>query len=272
MNSIRKSLALSLFVFCALPGSFGQCSASEYGPAEYRGIQERLARGWNTWNTRSVLSHVLLPSGFAINLAFKQHYWLDEKYLKEALIGRSGEDAEKVRPELHAYDGSYTRLELEWEQLNVRVESATDGDDLVILLTPLSPAESPVKLIVEPGRLWNEERGGYCLFGWDNFFLAYMSSLESRDLLSWGSHKAKNPFHETYLESMTAAGYESGMVDEHFFNPEEFGGEWILPSIARSDPNFERQLPLLGRSFRHHCFYRTRDPARPGTGAHEINR
>jgi glycogen debranching enzyme len=31
------------------------------------------------------------------------------------------------------------------------------------------------------------------------------------------------------------------MIDEHFFNPEEFAGEWILPSIARSDKDFKRQ-------------------------------
>ena len=59
---------------------------------QYREIQKKLAQGWNTWNTRSVLSQVLLPEGFSINLAFKQHYWLEERYLKEALIGRYGKD------------------------------------------------------------------------------------------------------------------------------------------------------------------------------------
>ncbi len=34
----------------------------------YKDMQSRLARGWNTWNTRSVHSHVLLPEGLAINL------------------------------------------------------------------------------------------------------------------------------------------------------------------------------------------------------------
>ena len=32
------------------------------------------------------------------------------------------------------------------------------------------------------GRLWNREYGGVALFGWDNFFLAYLSLLENRDL------------------------------------------------------------------------------------------
>ena len=34
---------------------------------EYDSLQRKLATGWNTWNTRSVLSHVLLPEGLAVN-------------------------------------------------------------------------------------------------------------------------------------------------------------------------------------------------------------
>jgi hypothetical protein len=51
----------------------------------YDELKQRLAHGWNTWNTRSVLSHVLLPSGFALNLCLKEY--ADGQYLKEALIG-----------------------------------------------------------------------------------------------------------------------------------------------------------------------------------------
>jgi neutral trehalase len=31
------------------------------------------------------------------------------------------------------------------------------------------------------------------------------------------------------------------MLEKHFFNPEEFAGEWILPSIARNDKSFPKQ-------------------------------
>jgi len=523
--------------------SYGSIPGHEY--PEYQNIKKKLIGGWNTWNSRNVLCHVLLPSCFAINLAFKQHYWLEEKYLKEALIGRYGKNVEEVRPGPHAFDGSYTRLDLKWEQLYARIESASEGGDLVILVTPLAPSKSPLKMVVESGmlwnrlgglarkgnvltacladqtinvyvtekqvndpyvetmtpylsvylnkpvgistgknrtigeihriirdqrerimkkadeygefseiytaiqsvmawntiyepkynrvvstagRLWNLEYGGYCLFGWDNFFLAYTSSLFDKDLafanvlehlrgktfegfipndnrgngskswdrsqppvgaimvkeiykkypekwflkaafddllnwnrwwikkrnnqglLSYGSHRTKNPFNEPGVNSKKTAGYESGMddspmyegvpfnkkkntmelqdvglnslyiadcealaemakilhrkkdmkelkeraekmrlkmlllwsdyaglylnrrtdtgaisaklsptlfypllaeipddrmarrmIDEHFFNPEEFFGKWILPSIARSDPVFLRQ-------------------------------
>jgi glycogen debranching enzyme len=98
---------------------------------------------------------VLLPEGFALNLAFKQHYWLDEQYLAEALIGRSGDRVEQILPGPHAHDGSYTRLDIRWEQLDARVETATAGSDLVVLVTPESEPSSPVKLVVETGMLWN---------------------------------------------------------------------------------------------------------------------
>ncbi len=247
-----------------------------------------------------MLQQVALPEGVAVNLSFKQVRWLDEPYLKEALIGRQGKGAPVIRPGLHAYDGSYTDLEITWQDLSATVRTAHIGDDLVVLLTPSREPEMPVKLIVElgmlwnrpgaiekngeqdlravtptrtidvfttgqhqedfyvqtmgpylvlvvdgpiavstgrprtleeveeavlaaraaleaeaaahedlaeawlaiqsgiawnivyepkgdrvvatVGRLWNEEYGGYCLFGWDNFFLAYMTGLADRDL------------------------------------------------------------------------------------------
>ncbi|MEH7115956.1 trehalase family glycosidase [Neobacillus vireti] len=37
------------------------------------------------------------------------------------------------------------------------------------------------------------------------------------------------------------------MINEHFFNPEEFFGEWIIPSIARNDPAYPDQDYWRGR-------------------------
>lgn len=38
------------------------------------------------------------------------------------------------------------------------------------------------RVVSTVGRLWNQEYGGVALFGWDNFFLAYMTSLDTRAL------------------------------------------------------------------------------------------
>jgi glycogen debranching enzyme len=37
------------------------------------------------------------------------------------------------------------------------------------------------------------------------------------------------------------------MVREHFFNPDEFWGEWMLPSISRVDPAYPEQEYWRGR-------------------------
>ncbi|MCS6992981.1 MAG: trehalase family glycosidase [Anaerolineales bacterium] len=37
------------------------------------------------------------------------------------------------------------------------------------------------------------------------------------------------------------------MVDEHFYNPDEFWGEWMLPSIARNDPAYPEQRYWRGK-------------------------
>ena len=123
---------------------------------EYEIMQKRLASGWNTWNTRSVLSHVLLPEGFAINLGFREYVY--RRNLSEALIGRRGALEERIHPGPHAFDGSYTELTLTWLGNVARVQSAKVGTDLMILVTPLAKHEqarrSPL-LVIEAGLLWN---------------------------------------------------------------------------------------------------------------------
>jgi hypothetical protein len=550
MKHVCLYLITAILLVCNIPqAQHALPTSNEEGirSPQYQAIKKRLIKGWNTWNTRSVLSQVLLPEGFAVNLNFKQHDWLEEKYLKDALIGRSGKGAEQITPGMHTYTGNYTELTIAWQQMKARVQTAHVGNDLVMLVTPLQKTKHKVAMVVEAamlwnrngalsrsqdhiqarfpsgkstsvhitstphhdyyvstyspylavyldkpigistgkkrslseiqqliaqqkqaveqqaskkygklaeafiavqagvawnliyepkydrvistvGRLWNEEYGGYCLFGWDNFFLSYVTSLSSRDLafanvlehlrgkteegfipndnrgngskswdrsqppvgaimvreiykrypekwflaatfddllgwnrwwmkkrlneglLSFGSHKAKNPFFEPATQSKRTAGYESGMddspmyigvpfnkskntlelqdvglnslfiadcraliemaqvlgrkkvivelkkrvkllsgnmeklwskkigfylnyrtdlkvfserlsptlfypllaklpnpkrakriINEHFYNPKEFAGEWILPSIARNDPTFTKQ-------------------------------
>ncbi|MBN1399651.1 MAG: hypothetical protein JXA74_02370 [Anaerolineae bacterium] len=133
---------------------------------EYEALQRRLAQGWNTWNTRSVLSHVHLPDGFALNLGLKEY--MHSRYLAEALVGRKEQDEEQIHPGPHAYDGSYTSLRLRWQGVEVTVQSATDGDDLLLLVTPHTRHRRAPLLVVESGMLWNRpgaielREGGLC--------------------------------------------------------------------------------------------------------------
>lgn len=112
--------------------------------------------GWNTWNVRSVLSHVRLPEAFAVTLGLKTYD--TGRCLREALIGRKPEPrakVERVVPGPHAYDGSFTSLELEWSGHRVRVETATDGEDWFARVTPLSTHVKAPALSVEAAVLWN---------------------------------------------------------------------------------------------------------------------
>jgi len=120
---------------------------------QYTNLQLDLARGWNTWNTRSVLSHVLLPAGFALHLGIKEYR--SGCFLGEALIGRRDADAEKIHPGLRSYDGAYTELRITWKDITLHVESGLDGDDVLLLVTPLANQVKPATLIAQGGFLWN---------------------------------------------------------------------------------------------------------------------
>lgn len=120
----------------------------------YETLKQQMAYGWNTWNTRSVLSHVLLPEGIAVNFGFKHYAGGD--YLKEALIGRRGAHHETIHPGPRSYDGSYTELRIDWKGCSWRVQTAAADAGFVALVTPLHVDEPRVPLVVaELGLLWN---------------------------------------------------------------------------------------------------------------------
>ena len=132
---------------------------------EYQALQSRLAQGWNTWDVNSVTTFVHLPDGLAVHVGLKHNSTLaGTAFLDNALIGRLSKNAEVVTPGPHAWDGSYTDLSIAWKGHNWRIQSAHDGDDLVILATPLAPAaklESPLPptLVFSVNSLWNSSAG-----------------------------------------------------------------------------------------------------------------
>lgn len=82
---------------------------------DYKKMKQEYLNGWHTWNVRSVLSHVHMPDGFALNVAFKEYS--SGHYLKETLIGRfegayGRKPVETAYPGSHAFDESYTKMTL----------------------------------------------------------------------------------------------------------------------------------------------------------------
>jgi hypothetical protein len=138
----------------ALPG-FGNAVRS----AEYSAVQRRIGQGWNTWDVNSVTTQVLLPKGLAIHLAMKHNTTeYSDSYLENTLIGRLSADTEQVFPGPHAWNGSYTDLRVNWKGHSWRVQSAHDGQDVVILVTPLASESNtalPPTAVFSVNYLWN---------------------------------------------------------------------------------------------------------------------
>lgn len=126
---------------------------------DYRQVQQHLAQGWNTWDVESVTTQVLLPEGLAIHAGLKHNTTEgSDAFLGNALIGRLTPGAEQVTPGPHSWNGSYTDLRIAWHGHNWRIQSAHDGNDVVVLATPLpgeSKAALPPTIVFAVDVLWN---------------------------------------------------------------------------------------------------------------------
>ncbi|MFP4380751.1 MAG: MGH1-like glycoside hydrolase domain-containing protein [Candidatus Sumerlaeia bacterium] len=126
----------------------------------YEELKKELAKGWNTWDTFSVFSHALLPEGFALNLSFRDGP-LRKTFHGAGHIGHYpfsiGPESDITLPGPRSYDGTYTSLDVTWRDLHLMVESATDGDDLVLLITPAEDCAKSGVLAVEAAILWGRD-------------------------------------------------------------------------------------------------------------------
>jgi len=131
--------------------------------AEYRSLQQRLCRGWNTWSANSVMAHVHLPDGFALTLGVKSaglgRTYQNSFFQANQTAGR----AEKIRLGAHSDDGSYTDLTIEYpangnqNAINaMRVESAEqDGEEYILVTVDRRASLRAAHLIIEAGYYWN---------------------------------------------------------------------------------------------------------------------
>jgi hypothetical protein len=158
----RSSLLVAFVVFTAVTSVAATPPAgAEVQPRprseRYRALQRELGRGWNTWNTNSVVSHVRLPDGVAVSLGVRA-YWKEGRsggYLAEARRGYASRP-EKVQLGPRTTDGRYTSLELEYMGTTLTVESGTDGDDVLLLVRPKEGTDpGRASLVVDLSVLWN---------------------------------------------------------------------------------------------------------------------
>ncbi len=162
--------------------------------------ERALLRGWNTWNNPSVLSHVKMPEGLNIQLLFRKQrygpYWLKDSYISSPKTNFP----ERISPGQHAYDGSYTQLEVEWEGQTATVETATDGRDFYLLYRPLTSPDLPHILVVETGMLWNRP-------GWlsrsDSTITAHLEDSTYRIAATVADQNFALPLNSPYLSFLS---------------------------------------------------------------------
>ena len=68
----RRGYGVALAALLSLCMGNTPSAAGNKASAEYAESQARLERGWNTWDTHTVLSQVLLPEGSAINIRIER--------------------------------------------------------------------------------------------------------------------------------------------------------------------------------------------------------
>ena len=141
-----------LLIMFAIFTGYAQRTADQIRTPEYLELQKNLATGWNTWNNNNMLSQVNLPYGFSISVALRG-YGID--YLRDNYkVSKQIDRPEELIPGMRSDDGSYTSMIVKWQGNEILVESATDGQDLVLLITP-QQVTSFLKIVIEAGVNWN---------------------------------------------------------------------------------------------------------------------
>ena len=132
---MKKSSALFSAAFAAVLAAAGGVQPARLGEtrtSQYRELQARVCRGWNTWYNNSMTAHTFLPDGFTVNFGAALHN--GKEYRRDFL--KNGTSRAGIIPGPRADDGRYTSAEIVQKQFAFTIETASDGDDLVVLVTP----------------------------------------------------------------------------------------------------------------------------------------
>lgn len=151
---MKKYLLFIALLMLNINVCFSQTVSRNIKTAEYLALQKKLCTGWNTWYNHSFMSHVLLPEGFSINICVARPGLWETGFLRENYKGsKSLPRPEEVKPGLRSDDGSYTSVEVKFKEEVIQVQSAVDGDDQLILVTPAKPSRN--QLVIEAGLPWD---------------------------------------------------------------------------------------------------------------------
>jgi putative isomerase len=159
MLQIRKAVYFLTALIGIITASAQSRQQADYQGTEYIQLKSALCTGWNTWNTSSVLSHVLLPEAIAVDCMLKDKAGA---VLKEALIGKKGTATETILPIAHTNDGAYTELIITWHGMQLRVQSAAKGRDISLLISPVDSVNTG-EVIIHPRKIWWDRQGSIAM-------------------------------------------------------------------------------------------------------------
>jgi hypothetical protein len=134
------------------------CSHFLIAQPNYDKLKNEITKGWNTWSTYSMGQHVLLPHGVTINLALHKRSKNTDAFVSRFFVDKHADGFSKpiIKPGYHSYSGDYTELEISYQKVTLKVESAAYGDTLYLLVTPLQlDGDFPMAVLFEGGISWN---------------------------------------------------------------------------------------------------------------------
>jgi hypothetical protein len=115
----------------------------------YDELRKQTNRGWNTWYSRSMTAHVLLPCGFCVWLGFKD--FGNTALIRNLKVGDHG-----LKPGSRTWDGSYTSLTFKAGGTDITVESTAQNGEQYILVTPSGKSVRDPALVIGAALLWGK--------------------------------------------------------------------------------------------------------------------
>lgn len=112
--------------------------------------KEEYCKGWHTWNNDSILSYIYPLDGRGIRLCIKDYK--NAAFLENVLIG---DENANVVPVAHAYDDSFTHVKVEWKDNSFEVLTASEDDELFILIKCNDSRIKSSSLIIQGLSLYN---------------------------------------------------------------------------------------------------------------------
>ncbi len=158
------------------------------------------------------------------------------QHCRQAAIYESGLDNSPLFDGVKFNDRSHT---LELDDVALNSYYAMDCESLARLAEVLGKATDAARFWSEHEamaarinrQLWDEENGIYCNRHWDGRFSRRWAPTSFFPLTA----------------GVAPPDRARRMIEQHLLNPAEFWGQWVIPSIARSDPAYQDNDYWRGR-------------------------